>query len=150
MYLKTKYFGELPYDDEDILHFENGVFGFSGEKRFLLLPFAGSEGALLCLQSVQTLELAFVVMDPFALKPDYAPILRPEELGALGVELSQELCFYVMCVVREPVAESTLNLKCPVVVNGDTRQAAQVILDSGDYQMRHRLSEFGPKEGGAC
>ncbi len=150
MYLDTKYFGQISYEKGDILSFEDGIFGFIEEKRFLLLPFAGSEGALLCLQSVQTPELAFVVMDPFALKPDYAPVLSPEELGAMGVEWSQELCFYVMCVVREPVAESTVNLKCPVVVNGDTRRAAQVILETGEYQMRHRLSEFGPKGGGAC
>ena len=39
------------------------------------------------------------------------------------------LCYYVLCVVREPVQESTLNFKCPVVVNPDSRRAIQVILN---------------------
>ena len=44
--------------------------------------------------------------------------------------------------------ESTLNFKCPVVVNPDSRRAIQVILESDAYHMRHRLAEFqGGKAG---
>ena len=32
----------------------------------------------------------------------------------MEVETSQELCYYVLCAVREPVSESTVNIKCPV------------------------------------
>lgn len=151
MRLKTKYFGEIECSAEEELHFPEGLFGFEGEKEFFLLPFEGSEGALLCFQSAVTPELAFVAMNPFSLKPDYAPVLTGEELRALGVERSEELCFYALCVVRSPVAESTVNLRCPVAVNDRTGQAMQVILESGDYHMRHLLSEFESGKGeGPC
>lgn len=147
----TKYFGQVDYQNTDVLHFENGLFGFEEEKQFLLIPFAGSAGNLLCFQSLTTSGLAFVAMNPFSLKPDYAPVLSPSELKAAGVERSQDLCWYALCVVRNPISQSTVNLKCPVVVNEDTRVAAQVILDDGSYEMRHPLSEFGTKEeGGTC
>ena len=148
MQLNTKYFGQIDYTPEDVLTFPGGLFGFEEEKQFLLLPFAGSDGNMLCFQSLAVPSLAFIAMNPFSLKPDYAPILSDEELRLMGVEKSQDLCYYVMCVAREPVGESTLNLRCPVVVNPDLHRGMQVILDTGDYHMRHRLDEFSDGEVG--
>ncbi len=149
MRLKTKYFGEIDCPEEDRLHFPNGLFGFEEEKEFFLLPFEGGDGSLLCFQSAATPGLAFVAMNPFSLKPDYAPVLTPAELKAMEVERSEDLCFYVLCVVRHPVGDCTVNLRCPVAVNDQTRQAVQVILEDGGYHMRHLLSELERTEEGA-
>lgn len=146
MMADTKYFGRVEHQDQDVLRFPNGLFGFEEEKKFLLLPFAGGAGTLLCFQSLTTPELAFVAMNPFSLKPDYAPVLPQSDLENLGVKRSQDLCWYALCVVRNPVSQSTVNLKCPIVVNEDTGIAAQVILEDEKYEMRHLLSEFETKE----
>ena len=66
-----------------------------------------------------------------------------------GISSSQDLCYYVLCVVREPVGESTVNLKCPIVIHAEEKKAVQVILDTGTYHMRHRLSEFRSEEAGS-
>ena len=150
MKLLTKYFGEIEYDGDDVLHFPKGLFAFEDELEFLLLPFSGSNGTLLCLQSLKTPQLAFVAMNPFALDGAYTPVLQPEELEYLGVNESTELCYYVLCVVKNPVAASTVNLKCPVVVNIDTRRCMQVILDGDEYGMRHMLSEFEGEGAKPC
>ena len=151
MLLQTKYFGQVECEDAHLLHFDRGLFGFEEEKEFCILPFEGSQGSLLCFQSVQTPPLAFVAMNPFSLKPDYAPVLTAEELRELGAERSEDLCFYALCVVRSPVADSTVNLRCPVAVNDRTGRAMQVILDAEEYHMRHLLSEFGERKGeGTC
>lgn len=147
MELNTKYFGAVDYDADDVLTFSAGLFGFEDEHQFLLLPFEGSAGSLLCLQSVTTPALAFVVMDPFALYPDYAPELQPQELKSLGMTDSAELGYYVLCVVKNPVSDSTVNLKCPVAVHPETRIARQVILETGDYEMRHPLAQFDRQKG---
>ncbi len=65
----------------------------------------------------------------------------------MQVKDSRELCYYALCVVKNPVSNSTVNLKCPVVVNEDTRRCMQVILDADEYNMRHLLAEFEEKEG---
>ncbi len=148
MQLKTKYFSTIDYDQSDILDFPCGLFGFEDEKKFLLLPFEGADSNLLCFQSVCTPTLAFVVMNPFSLNPAYAPIVTSEELKTMGVEKSEDLCYYVMCVVREPVGASTVNFKCPVVINDITRKAMQVILETDEFHMRHLLSEFGGSADG--
>ena len=140
MLLQTKYFGEA--DCEHLLRFEKGLFGFEEEKEFCLMPFEGSGGSLLCFQSAATPQLAFVAMNPFSLLPGYAPVLTAGELAELGVERSEELCFYALCVVRSPVGESTVNLRCPVALNDRTREAVQVILETEQYLMHHPLTEF--------
>ena len=142
MRLKTKYFGAVDCPDEERVHFAAGLFGFEEEHEFLLLPFEGSAGSLLCFQSTQTPALAFVAMDPFSLSPDYAPVLQPRELKDLGVQDSQELGFYVLCAVKNPVSASTVNLKCPLVIDPITRKGMQVILSDPAYQYRHRFDSF--------
>ena len=148
MKLQTKYFGQIDYDAEDIITFSSGPFGFEDEHQFLLLPFDGSAGALLCFQSVNTPALAFLA--PFSLLPGYEPVLQPQELKELGVKDSQELGFYVLCVVKKPVADSTVNFKCPVAIHPETRAARQVILEADSYEMRHPLAQFGTEEGAPC
>ena len=41
----------------------------------------------------------------------------------MGVSSSQDLCYYVLCVVREPVGESTVNLKCPIVIHAEEKKS---------------------------
>ena len=130
MKFETKYFGTVEVPPDEVITFPNGLFGFEEERSFLLLPFAGSDGNMLCLQSAATPSLAFIAMNPFSLHPSYQPLLSSEELREMEV---------------------TLNFKCPVVVNPDSRRAIQVILESDAYHMRHRLAEFqGGKAGTLC
>ena len=88
-----------------------------------------------------------MVLDPFSLKPDYAPELEEAELRQFGVEEVGDLGFYVLCVVKNPVADSTVNLKCPLVIHPETREARQVIMER--YEMRHPLAEFSRGEEAA-
>jgi len=145
--LQSKYFGEVEYEAGDVLHFPAGLFGFEEEREFLLLPFEGGGGSMLCLQSVRTPALAFVVLDPFTLAPDYAPVLEEADLKRFGVKEEGELGFYVLCAVKNPVSESTVNLKCPLVIHPETRQARQVIMER--YEMRHPLAGFSRGEEAA-
>ena len=139
MKIQTKYFGELNIDDSTTLRFSDGLFGFEQEKEFVLLSFSEEEDFLLCLQSVKTPFLAFTLLNP---------VLLQEDLQRLGVDKSEDLCYYVLCRVENPVSKSTVNLRCPVVLNDQTRQARQVILD--EYEMRCPLSSLGKKDDGAC
>ena len=149
MKAETKYFGQIDYEPEQALSFPRGLFGFEDERSFLLLPFEGN-GTLFSLQSLTTPQLAFVAMDPFSLDGGYAPVLQPEELKALKADRSEDLYYYTLCAVKEPVADSTVNLRCPIVINEDTREAMQVILEQGEYHMRHRLADIDQKGGSPC
>ncbi len=149
MKLQTKFFGQIEYEQSQVISFPVGIPGFSEEKSFLLLPFAGSETAMLCLQSTLTPELAFVVLDPFRFSDSYAPVLQESELQQLGVEKPEDLYYYVLCNLRKPVSDSTVNLRCPLAINPDMLIGRQIIMDTDKYDMRYPLSEFSSQRGGA-
>ncbi len=146
--LKTKDYGTLEYEKEDLIHFSDGLFGFQELHDYLPLSLdAAEDNPILILQSVENPYIAFVVIDPFSLDPDYRPEVSPEELSYLGADGSDKLTFYVICVLRDNYLESTVNMKCPLVMNPATRQAMQVILSGGQYQYRHPLGSFGILSG---
>lgn len=148
MEIKTKYFGTIRVDETTMLDFPNGIFGFEQENKFILLPFAKEEDFLLCLQSVNTPSLAFTVVNPFMLMPTYRPQLTQAELDQMEVKQNEDLCFYALCRVNDPVWKSTVNLRCPIVLNDQTRQACQVILD--EYEMRCPLETLGQQGAKQC
>lgn len=147
--VRTKYFGEIEYYQENVLLFPRGLFGFETEREFLLLPFEGND-SLYSLQSLQTPGLAFVALDPAALGSDYAPEVPSEDLQTLGAEPGEELFYYVLCAVRSPVSESTVNLRCPIVIYEAKQRAVQVILEGDRYGMRHLLRDITKREGESC
>lgn len=151
MKIQTKYFGVIDCEPDECITFPSGLFGFEDERQFVMLPFEGGIDALYCLQSVQTPALMFIVMDPFALRPDYSPELRQEELTALDASDNEQLCYYVLCALKRPASSSTVNLKCPIALNPSTLTAYQIVLESDCYNMRHPLEEFAPeKEDVSC
>ena len=145
MILQTKYFGEIEYEEGELIQFPNGLPGFEEEHAFLLLPFNGSNSSMFSLQSATTPSLAFVAMDPFLLDPNYEPVLSAADLRQCGVEGWQDLSYCVLCVVKEPASESTVNMKCPIALHLEERKAYQVIMETDDYGMRHPLVEFQQK-----
>ena len=145
----TKYFGEIDYTRDELLTFEKGLFGFEDETEFLLLPFS-ADGTLFSLQSVKTPSLAFTLMHPFSLEPEYTPVLSAEELKMLKADKSEDLYYYVLCTVKEPVGESTINMKCPLAINPDTRHGIQAILEDEAWDMRHKLIEFEERRLKKC
>jgi len=147
--IETKYFGQVDYEPSELIHFPKGLFGFEDEREFLLIPFPG-EGTLFSLQSVKTPGLAFVAVDPFTLHSSYQPRLQAAELAELGVKESTDLYFYALCAVKTPASVSTVNLRCPLAINGDTRSGMQVILEGKEYGMRHILSDMERQEEEKC
>lgn len=146
MIIETKFFGKISCEEREFIHFKNGLFGFEDKRNFVPLPFEDDSDAVICIQSIDSPETAFVVMNPFLLDELYQPTISEEDRRAIGYPTEENMSCYVICVVRESAAESTVNLKCPVIVNAITREARQVILEGTKYQFRHPLGDFHRKE----
>ncbi len=97
---------------------------------------------MLLMLSTEDCKVEFALINPFLLCPDYSPVLSPEELSCLDAKDSLDLSYYSICVVRENYLENTVNLKCPLVINPQTRRGIQVILENSPYGHRHKLSSF--------
>lgn len=149
--IQTKYFGEIAYTTDELIRFPDGLFGFEGIHDFLLIQLEDDAASPFCLQSTEDPNLAFIVLDPFQLVPDYAPDLSDEDCARLGDPTGEHIALYAICVLREPMDESTVNLRCPIAMHMETRTAFQVMLTSENgYTFRHRLSELAAKGDAPC
>ena len=139
---------EKSYENGSVksIYFEEGLFGFENFKEFIPVAVEEDSDAILMLKSTEEDGPSFVLMNPFFLKEDYAPDIAQEDLNSLGEATKQDYLCYVICVARTPIETSTVNLRCPIVINTATRKGRQVILGRGEYGFRHPLAEFIGKE----
>lgn len=148
MTIQTDY-GTVEYGTEDLITFSDGLFGFPKLTRYLLLRMGEGEDddSMLLMLSVEDPNVIFVLINPFFLCPDYSPILTPQELSCLRVANVDDLSYYAICVVRSDYLENTVNLKCPLAINPQTRCGIQLILENDAYEYNHKLGDFPSVSG---
>lgn len=150
MMIETKYCGQIDCKPEDFIVFPNGLFGFEQEQEFILIRLEDDPNSPFCLQSTHDFQLAFILFDPFQLMPDYAPDISDDDCIRLGNPDPDDLVLYAICTLHEPFADSTVNLRCPIVLNVHTRTALQTILPAENgYSFRTRLGDLA-KEDSSC
>lgn len=146
MKINAKYFGEIDYEQEDIIHITDGLFAFESYTEYLPISFHGENDKMLSLQSLEDETLSFILMNPFEFFPEYTPEPDEKEWKSLGATSEQDISYYVLCVIRDTPAESTVNLRAPLMVNSLNRKAKQVILDNPNYSFRHTLGNLTNKQ----
>ncbi len=146
MEINANYFGQISYEKQESIHIINGLIGFESYTEYLPIPFHEDNDSLISLQSLEDETLSFILMNPFGIYPDYAPSLSKQDMEELKAESPEDISFYVISVIRDSVADSTVNLKAPLIVNALNRQAKQVILDQSDYTFRHALGDIMKEE----
>ena len=147
MNINAKYFGLISYEEKELIHIINGLIGFESYNKYLPIPFQEEDDSLISLQCLEDEDLSFILMNPFSICQDYSPKLSDQELKELGADSADDISYYVISVIRESVAQSTVNLKAPLAVNAINRQAKQVILEQAEYTFRHALGDMIHKEG---
>ncbi len=140
MRLETTRFGAIEIDEGAIITFTQPIIGFQEFRRYVLLP--GPEGsAVMWLQSTDSGELAFILMDPRQLVPEYACRLGDHELSELAASTEDELDLYTIVVVPADAAKIRTNLKAPIVINPKQRLAKQTILEKSNYPVQFFLAQ---------
>ena len=102
------------------------------------MPFA--EGtSFYVLQSTETVDVAFIVMNPFEVVPNYQIKLPDATIDMLDIEQEAEVATFVVLTVKEPFAETTANLQGPIIINSNKRKGKQLLLSDTDYQTKHAI-----------
>lgn len=144
MRIMTRNFGEIDIAEDKIIVFENGIIGFPELTRFTLLydEEQGVNAGIRWMQSLQEPAFALPVMDPLLVMPAYNPEVDEEVLKDLG-ELNRENQFVLVTVsVPSDLTKMTANLQGPIIINADTRKAAQIIVDGKDYKVKFPIYEI--------
>jgi flagellar assembly factor FliW len=122
--------------DESILSFPAGLAGFEKLTEFRFFePIGGYP--LRFLQAVDRPELSFVCMDAAAVKLDYEVPLSEEEATFLALEKPEDALVLVLLVVPEDPRQMTANLAGPLVINKNSMQGRQVMLDIRQFPLKH-------------
>jgi flagellar assembly factor FliW len=123
-------FGEIELDDGKAIVFPRGLIGFPNALRYVLLEPRGT-GQVAWLQSLDTPELAFPVIDGAAIGasyPDPAPAKLAHEAGIGGAEIA------VLVIVAAQQGKGLVaNLLAPLVIDLESRSGVQVVLDPNRY-----------------
>lgn len=143
MKANTRFFGEIEIDDDKIIKFEKGIIGFPDMKNFTLIfdQEAEDQNTISWLQSMDDADVAFPVLDPLVVCPDYNPQVEDELLKPLGEVREDNLFVLVMVTVPTDIKQMTVNLKAPIVINTDTKKASQLIIDN-NMPVKYNIYEF--------
>jgi len=139
MKLHASNFGEIEIDEEDILTFPEGILGFEECKKFIVINNPDEENPFDWLQSVDNEDLAFVIMNPFFVFPDYDITIPESAIEKLKIKDETDVFVYTIVVVPENLEDMTTNLSGPIIINGREKLGKQVILEDNRYTTKHYI-----------
>lgn len=138
--IETKQFGSIDIDSDKVYTMLDGMPGFSGMKRFVIIervdirPFH-------CFQSIDDPQLVFYIMNPYLFKSDYTVDMEQvaKEAGWEGDPVS-DVKLYVIVNTSTGVPERiTANLIGPLLIHIKRFEAIQLVLHNSLYSHQHRI-----------
>ena len=135
--INTTRFGELFYEDGDVIVFPRGIPGFERSHNWAIT--GDEESVIKWLQSLYDAELALPITTPDIVMPEYNARIPDDEIELLG-EIKSNDDLALLSVVSIPSSapwDMTVNLRAPILINVKTRRAAQIIVLNEDYLLRH-------------
>lgn len=136
MQISTKAYGKVEINPDEIITFASGLIGFEDRRKFVLLGTSDADEVLVWLQSLEDENLAFVVVQPRFIKPDYQPEIQVEEIRDLEAEDEKELLLLSIVTIPEDVSKMTANLKAPLVINAKKNTGKQIVLNDNRFQIK--------------
>jgi flagellar assembly factor FliW len=102
--------------------------GFPDEARFALVRL-DEEGVLYGFRSLDGSGPEFVVVPPGPFHRGYAPVIGDDVVADLAIASADDVLVLVVVRAGRSLADTTVNLRAPLVVNTANQRACQVILD---------------------
>ncbi len=131
--VETTRFGQIEVDEERIITMTTPFLGFPESNSFVLLPHS-STSPFMWFQSLDNPKLAFVVIQPAVINPEYSPTINSQVSSELMVSAGDELeLLLILTIPAGPPSEITANLLGPIVINAKKRLAKQMLLDPAKY-----------------
>jgi flagellar assembly factor FliW len=123
MKIQNKQFGEIEYEPNSIINFEDGILGFEDLKKFILV--AEKDGYFFWLTAVDEPEIVFPLFSINMLQEEYENDSEMEPFGIVKLD-------------KDP-QNMSINLKAPVFINHDDRTGYQRIIDNEEYPVDYPL-----------
>ncbi|WP_196598634.1 flagellar assembly protein FliW [Pectinatus frisingensis] len=137
--LSTTRFGNIEVDETRAIRFADGIPAFEDEHEFVIIPY-NEEMPFLFLQSTNTPDLAFLMVNPFIFFTDYEFTINDTAMDKLQIKKQEDILIFSLLTVPDgDVGKTTANLLAPIVINQLNHRAVQLILENTDYTTKHLL-----------
>lgn len=114
MKIQNEQFGEINFEEDSVIKFEDGLLGFEELKEFLLI--SEEEGLFLWLTSIDEPEIIFPIFSINVLQEKLETTESYEPFGIVKLD-------------KEP-ENVTINLKAPVFINQVEKKGYQKLIDN--------------------
>ncbi len=131
----TKPFGSMELDERQKVLLPFGLLGFESLHEYALLD--AEQTPFYWLQSLEVVEIAFVLIEPRVFRPDYSPGAAPEDLAEIGILKPEDALVFSIVTIPEDPRLMTANLQGPLLINRETRTGRQCISADPRWQVRH-------------
>lgn len=142
MQVTTRLLGQeetLEVSEDQVFAFEPPMGGFEEFRRFVLIT--DEESPVEWLQSVDDVEVAFALLEPFMFDPDYVFELPDGDAEELGMQEADDGFVRCILTLRDDPDEITANMVAPLVFCRRSHLVRQLVLqDSGQPLRRPILS----------
>jgi flagellar assembly factor FliW len=139
MRVNTKAYGPLEVDERQKIYFPFGILGFENLKYYVLLD--AKQQPFYWLQSMDVVEIAFVLIDPAVFRPDYTLDVSKEELEEIGIKNKDDILCFAIVTIPDNLSSMTANLQGPIIINRSTRVGRQSINTDSKWKVRHAIME---------
>lgn len=138
MQIQTSRFGAVKIEENDIIAFEEGIVGFNSLKKFVILDDPNDE-IFAWLQSCDTPDIAFPVLEPELFNQNYKLNLTKSDLEALKLQKNETTVVFSIVTIPDDPTQMTANMKAPVVINKKLRLGRQCVLQDNNLAIRELI-----------
>lgn len=135
MKIETRLFEQVDIDEKSVICFEEGIPGFEGYTKFILLDIEDS--SMKCLQSIEDKNICLIIINPFEFFGDYQINLSTNEINKLQISKEEDVIVFNVLNIKED--RMTANMLAPIVVNVIKNLGIQIILQDTNYNIRQEI-----------
>ncbi len=136
----TVRFGELDYNQDDVILLPDGLVGMPHLRNWLIMDM-GKDHAMKWFQSLDRGDFGFPVTQPFFFLDGYEFDLDANSRAKIGNQSEEELAVLIITTVHAGGDKVTGNMLAPLVIDIANRRGLQLTLD-GDFSMRQEINYF--------
>lgn len=141
MKVLTKYFGEIEISKDNIITFNDGVYGFEKYRKYIVIDIENNKN-FKCLQSIEEEYIAFIITNPWNFFKGYEIDIPDDELENLNIVEIEDMEIQTIVTVPKDMKKMTVNLQAPLILNIKNKIAKQIILNNNNYKTKHYINEM--------
>jgi flagellar assembly factor FliW len=135
--IETKAYGAVPVTERQLITFPMGLYGFESFHNFALLD--SHTPPFYWLQSVEDRDVAFIMVNPYVVVPEYVLDISEDDLATIGNPAAEDLLVFSIVTIPVEQRDISCNLQGPVIIHREERLGRQSISLDQRWEIKHYL-----------